>query len=98
MYGYSTDFSGSMNFLLLAFLTLFLGNEANYTARNVLASVFVILWAIRLGGFLLFRVLKTGKDGEFPAPAHFRSRRSAHAELEGLTERLPPTLARHREV
>jgi steroid 5-alpha reductase family enzyme len=68
----STDFGGSINFLLLAFLTLFLGNEANFVARNILASVFVMLWSIRLGGFLFFRVLKTGKDGRFDEMrAHF---------------------------
>lgn len=67
-----TDFGGSMNFLLLAFLTLFLGNESNFVARNILASVFVMIWAARLGGFLFFRVLKTGKDGRFDEMrAHF---------------------------
>ncbi|ORY72897.1 hypothetical protein BCR35DRAFT_293970 [Leucosporidium creatinivorum] len=67
-----TDFGGSINFLLLAFLTLFLGNESNFVARNIIASVFVMIWSIRLGGFLFFRVLKTGKDGRFDEMrAHF---------------------------
>ena len=28
-------------------------------------SIFVMLWSTRLGGFLFYRVLKTGKDGRF---------------------------------
>lgn len=28
-------------------------------------STFVMVWSVRLGGFLLFRILKTGKDGRF---------------------------------
>jgi steroid 5-alpha reductase family enzyme len=28
-------------------------------------SIFIILWAARLSGFLLFRILKTGKDDRF---------------------------------
>ncbi|KAK4686016.1 hypothetical protein P7C73_g4119, partial [Tremellales sp. Uapishka_1] len=33
--------------------------------RNIVASVLVMIWAARLGGFLLFRVLKTGSDTRF---------------------------------
>ena len=36
-----------------------------YYARQIIVSVFVCIWALRLGGFLLFRVLKTGKDSRF---------------------------------
>ncbi|PIL23562.1 hypothetical protein GSI_14875 [Ganoderma sinense ZZ0214-1] len=58
-----TDFTGGSNFFILALLTLLLGQEFN--ARNILASVFVMVWATRLAGFLLFRVLKTGSDTRF---------------------------------
>ncbi|KAI0760108.1 hypothetical protein C8Q74DRAFT_1294011 [Fomes fomentarius] len=58
-----TDFTGGSNFFILALLTLLLGQEFN--ARNIIASVFVMLWAARLAGFLLFRVLKTGSDTRF---------------------------------
>ena len=34
-------------------------------ARNVVATLFIILWGARLSGFLLFRILKTGKDDRF---------------------------------
>ncbi|KAI9668870.1 MAG: hypothetical protein M1831_000940 [Alyxoria varia] len=34
-------------------------------ARRVIASIFIMLWGARLSGFLLFRILKTGKDDRF---------------------------------
>jgi len=59
-----TDFAGGTNFILLAILTLaFSENRDN--ARNIVASVFIMVWAARLSGFLLFRILKTGKDDRF---------------------------------
>lgn len=59
-----TDLAGSLNFILLAVLTLAFGaNRQN--VRNIVASVFIMVWAARLGSFLLFRVLKTGKDDRF---------------------------------
>ena len=58
-----TDLGGSLNFLLIAILTLCAGGT--YTARQVVASVLVMAWSVRLGGFLFYRVLKTGK----PPPA-----------------------------
>ncbi|KAI0739054.1 DUF1295-domain-containing protein [Daedaleopsis nitida] len=58
-----TDFTGGSNFFILALVTLLLGQEVS--ARNVLASVFIMIWASRLAGFLLFRVLKTGSDTRF---------------------------------
>lgn len=36
-----------------------------YHPRQIIASIFVMLWALRLGSFLLYRVLKTGKDSRF---------------------------------
>ncbi|KHJ34059.1 putative 3-oxo-5-alpha-steroid 4-dehydrogenase protein [Erysiphe necator] len=58
-----TDFAGGTNFALLAILTLFLSGNPN--ARQVVTSLFLIIWALRLSGFLLFRILKTGKDDRF---------------------------------
>ncbi|KAF2795832.1 oxidoreductase-like protein [Melanomma pulvis-pyrius CBS 109.77] len=59
-----TDFAGGTNFVVLAILTLaFSGNRDN--ARNIVASVFIMLWGARLSAFLLFRILKTGKDDRF---------------------------------
>ncbi|KAI0090918.1 hypothetical protein BDY19DRAFT_886174 [Irpex rosettiformis] len=58
-----TDFTGGSNFFILALMTLLMGNT--YHARNIVTSVFVMVWAARLAGFLLFRVLKTGSDARF---------------------------------
>ncbi|KAK7030786.1 DUF1295-domain-containing protein [Favolaschia claudopus] len=58
-----TDFTGGSNFFILALVTLLCGGT--YHTRNVVASVFVMVWAVRIAGFLLFRVLKTGSDGRF---------------------------------
>ncbi|KAL7620833.1 hypothetical protein AAE478_009831 [Parahypoxylon ruwenzoriense] len=58
-----TDFAGGTNFVLLAALTL--GLSRNPDARQVVASAFIMAWGLRLSLFLLFRVLRTGKDDRF---------------------------------
>jgi hypothetical protein len=52
-----TDFWSATNFGFLALLTLNLG--AAYEARNIVATIFVLLWAVRLGGWQLFRLLQS---------------------------------------
>ncbi|KAL1631414.1 hypothetical protein SLS54_000174 [Diplodia seriata] len=59
-----TDFAGGTNFVLLAILTLAFGADRGH-ARQIVCSVFIMLWGARLSGFLLFRILKTGKDDRF---------------------------------
>ncbi|EPQ32467.1 uncharacterized protein PFL1_00662 [Pseudozyma flocculosa PF-1] len=58
-----TDFWSAVNAVILAIFTLTAGGT--YHARNVVASVFVIVWAARLGGFQLFRMIKMGGDARF---------------------------------
>ncbi|TMW58793.1 hypothetical protein Poli38472_006938 [Pythium oligandrum] len=58
-----TDLAGTLNFLLLAVLSLVVQNV--YTTRAIVASVLASLWAIRLGSHLFTRVLKRGKDERF---------------------------------
>ncbi|KJA25671.1 hypothetical protein HYPSUDRAFT_64399 [Hypholoma sublateritium FD-334 SS-4] len=58
-----TDFTGGSNFFLLALLTLLAGNT--YHTRNLVSSILVMVWASRIAGFLLFRVLKMGSDTRF---------------------------------
>lgn len=62
-----TDLMGGSNFVILSILTLSLASTApqGLGARQVLASVFMIVWGVRLSGFLLFRILRTGKDDRF---------------------------------
>lgn len=57
------DALGSTTFAALAIGTLTYAKY--YYARQILATVLVIVWAARLGSFLVFRVLKTGKDSRF---------------------------------
>ncbi|KAI0063907.1 DUF1295-domain-containing protein [Artomyces pyxidatus] len=69
-----TDFTGGSNFFALALLTLLIGNT--FYARNIVASVLVMVWAADMAwileGFLLFRVLKMGSDSRFDdIRAHF---------------------------
>ncbi|KAI9727959.1 MAG: hypothetical protein M1828_005364 [Chrysothrix sp. TS-e1954] len=58
-----TDFAGGTNFIIIAVIALAFSGHHN--ARQIVASLFLILWAARLAGFLLFRILKTGKDDRF---------------------------------
>jgi len=58
-----TDFTGGSNFFILALVTLLAGGT--FHTRNVVTSILVMVWAVRIAGFLLFRVMKTGHDGRF---------------------------------
>jgi steroid 5-alpha reductase family enzyme len=58
-----TDFMGGTNFVWLAIFTLAMSGTTN--ARQIVISIFIMLWGARLSGFLLFRILKTGKDDRF---------------------------------
>ncbi|EKM81967.1 hypothetical protein AGABI1DRAFT_70541 [Agaricus bisporus var. burnettii JB137-S8] len=58
-----TDFTGGSNFFVLALLSLLIGNT--FYARNIVASALVMVWAVRIASFLLFRVIKTGRDARF---------------------------------
>ncbi|CAF3017710.1 unnamed protein product [Rotaria sp. Silwood2] len=58
------DFAGGSNFLILALITLNFGGT--YYTRNIIVSVLVMVWAVRLAIFLLIRVIKSGgKDTRF---------------------------------
>ncbi|KAJ0405255.1 hypothetical protein P43SY_006940 [Pythium insidiosum] len=58
-----TDLAGTLNFFVLAVLSLVVQNV--YTSRAILASVLAMVWALRLGSHLFTRVLKRGKDERF---------------------------------
>jgi len=58
-----TDISYSLGFTLLTLVILF-ANKA-YAPSQLLAAAFVVIWAARLGGYLLTRILKIGKDDRF---------------------------------
>ena len=64
-----TDFAGGTNFVVLAVVTLALGAHGSHgagpSARQLVVSLFLMAWALRLSGFLLFRIMRTGKDDRF---------------------------------
>lgn len=63
MLTYCADFAGGTNFVVLAIITLAFSGHHN--ARQIVVSVFMMVWGLRLSGFLLFRILKTGSDDRF---------------------------------
>jgi steroid 5-alpha reductase family enzyme len=58
-----TDLSYSLSFAALALL-LVIANRA-FAPVQVMAAAFVVIWAARLGSYLLARILKIGKDARF---------------------------------
>ena len=58
-----TDFAGGTNFVVLALLTFFLAET--YQWRQSLITVCIVLWGLRLSGYLLYRIVKIGEDDRF---------------------------------
>ncbi|KAF5177166.1 3-oxo-5-alpha-steroid 4-dehydrogenase [Thalictrum thalictroides] len=58
-----TDFAGSTNFIILSILTLVV--KGDYHFRQVILSLFAIIWGLRLAIFLLMRILQWGEDRRF---------------------------------
>ena len=58
-----TDFAGAANFLLLAIITLWLGEDFSFP--KILGSLMVAVWSLRLGIYLSYRILIWGEDNRF---------------------------------
>nr|XP_043640181.1 uncharacterized protein LOC122611254 isoform X1 [Erigeron canadensis] len=58
-----TDFAGSTNFVIIALLTLIV--KGSWHFRQVVLSFLVVVWGLRLGLFLLMRILNWGEDRRF---------------------------------
>ncbi|GMJ13517.1 hypothetical protein HRI_005020900 [Hibiscus trionum] len=58
-----TDFAGSTNFVIIAVLTLVI--KGSWHFRQVILTLLVVIWGLRLGLFLLMRILQWGEDRRF---------------------------------
>ncbi|KFK43981.1 hypothetical protein AALP_AA1G199300 [Arabis alpina] len=58
-----TDFAGSSNFVILAVLILVL--KGTWHFRQIVLTTLVVIWGLRLGLFLLMRILNWGEDRRF---------------------------------
>jgi len=70
------DMSGSFTYIFVITYTLCLSySSSGINYGNILLSSFIIIWAIRLGSFLFFRIKKDGEDKRFrsikPSPTRF---------------------------
>jgi len=57
------DLVGSLTYVFVIVVALLLNESTD--PRALIVSGLVVIWALRLGGFLFIRVLKTGKDVRF---------------------------------
>lgn len=57
------DALGSLTFFVISIASLVYGDI--YHARQIAVTVLVAAWAVRLGGFLAWRIHKSGKDSRF---------------------------------
>lgn len=67
------DLTGSLTYILVTLMALYFSE--NLDQRSMLLGGMVIIWAVRLGSFLLSRILQDGKDDRFdkikPNPLRF---------------------------
>jgi steroid 5-alpha reductase family enzyme len=78
-----TDMSYSLTFILLAILAFF--SRADRNIWELVMLVMIVVWAIRLGGYLLYRVIKLGKDARFDDRRDSFVRFGLFWLLQGLT-------------
>jgi steroid 5-alpha reductase family enzyme len=64
-----TDFAGSTNFIILAILTLALKGAWHF--RQVVLTVLVVIWGLRLGLFLLMRYIIIKQQSLFKYEMHY---------------------------
>jgi len=58
-----TDLAGGSNFVIIGLLTFFLGQT--WHVRQIVLTMAVTIWGIRLSGFLFYRILVWGEDKRF---------------------------------
>ena len=67
------DLAGSFTYISIISYVFYKSSEFNL--GNLILSTFIIIWAVRLGSFLFFRIQKAGEDKRFrdikPSPTRF---------------------------
>ena len=67
------DLAGSLTYISIISYVFYKSSEFNL--GNLILSLFIIIWAVRLGSFLFFRIQKAGEDKRFrdikPSPTRF---------------------------
>ncbi len=59
-----TDMSYSLSFLIIT-IVLFFSLATPWMLERIIPALLVLIWAIRLGGYLLYRIIAIGKDSRF---------------------------------
>ena len=60
------DLTGGLTYLTVVGFTLWAGSQSESpSVRELIVSLLVVIWALRLSSFLYLRIHRTGKDGRF---------------------------------
>ena len=60
------DLTGGLTYLTVVGFTLWAGSQSESpSARELIVSILVVIWALRLSSFLYLRIHRAGKDGRF---------------------------------
>jgi len=60
------DITGGLTFLTVVGFSLWAGAQSEAPSlRELIVSLLVVIWSLRLSSFLYFRIHRTGKDGRF---------------------------------
>ena len=67
------DLAGSITYISI--IGFVYSKSSEFNLGNLILSLFIIIWAVRLGSFLFFRIKKAGEDKRFrdikPSPTRF---------------------------
>jgi steroid 5-alpha reductase family enzyme len=60
------DLTGGLTYLIVVGFSLWAGSQSETPSlREIIVSLLVIIWSLRLSGFLYLRIHRSGKDGRF---------------------------------
>lgn len=57
-----TDITYSLSFI---FIAIYIYSRSSHKTFETIGTLLILIWAVRLGGFLLYRVFKNGRDKRF---------------------------------